>query len=310
MKMKHKILQPFINGKYLKAASANVVPKHILINPTNGIPHNYQYQPTSSSHIQQALECAKHAQHSWASASPSHRASILQNAAQIMSENAGKLSELETNDTGRVIRETKFDIDEGISCLNYYAGVGNSMGGNAYNLPGGSGSTNLAYTLREPLGVTVGIGAWNYPLQSALWKSAPSLVFGNSMLFKPSEYTPSTALWLAQCYHDAGVPAGVFQVVLGSREVGEELVNSEVVSKVSFTGSFDTGKRVYQTASKDMKKVTMELGGKSPLIIFDDAKLDNAVSGALMGNFYSNGQVCSNGTRGKFEALLSHMESR
>jgi len=301
---KSKLLRPFINGKYTSAppaASANIAPKHILLNPTNASPHKYQYHPTPSSQIQQALDCAKTAQQSWASStSPSHRASILRNAADIMAQNVELLSEMETFDTGRVIRETKYDIEEGIECLNYYAGVGNSLGGNSYNLPGsssGGGTNNLAYTLREPLGVSVGIGAWNYPLQSALWKSAPSLVFGNSMIFKPSEYTPSTALWLAQCYHEAGLPEGIFQVVLGDKKVGEELVQSNVVAKVSLTGSLDTGRKVYELASKDMKNVTMELGGKSPLIVFDDADLDNAVAGAMMGNFYSSGQVCSNGTR-------------
>lgn len=136
-----------------------------------------------------------------------------------------------------------------------------------------------------------------YPIQSALWKSSPALAFGNSMIFKPSEFTPSTALWLAQCYHDAGVPAGVFQVVLGGKEIGQELVESPVVSKVSFTGSLSSGQKVYEAASRDMKKVTMELGGKSPMIIFDDANVDNAVSGAMMANWYSSGQVCSNATR-------------
>ena len=215
-----------------------------------------------------------------------------------MSQNVDLLCEMESLDTGRAIKETHYDVAEGVECLHYYAGVANSLGGSVYNLPGGGrGGTNLAYAQREPLGVTLGIGAWNYPLQSALWKSVPALIFGNSMIFKPSEYTPSTALWLAQCYHEAGVPEGVFQVVLGGRDVGAELVQSSEVAKVSFTGSATSGQKVYEMASKGMKKVTLELGGKSPLIIFDDADLNNAISGAMMANWYSTGQVCSNGTR-------------
>ena len=290
--MASKVLTPFI-AKSTKDSLTKQGRKYTLINPVNAKPQNYHYYQTPSSELQYALECAKQAQESWASESPAHRASILRRAAAIMSGNKELLSEMETSDTGRVIRETKYDVDDGIDCLNYYAGLANSLGGEMYKLPG----NNLGYTLREPLGVTIGIGAWNYPLQGALWKSVPALAFGNSMIFKPSEYTPSTALWLAECYAEAGVPEGVFQVVLGDGQVGDELVKSDIVSKVSFTGSASVGRRVYETAARGMKKVTMELGGKSPLIIFDDADLENAISAALLANFYSNGQVCSNGTR-------------
>mmetsp|Transcript_1491 Transcript_1491/g.2373 ORF Transcript_1491/g.2373 Transcript_1491/m.2373 type:complete len:498 (-) Transcript_1491:12-1505(-) len=290
-----KVLTPFIAKSTKDCLVTNIKQgrKHTLINPVNAKPQNYYYCQTPSSQIQHALECAKQAQAAWASESPAHRASILRTAATIMSQSKDLLSEMETSDTGRVIRETKYDVDEGIECLNYYAALANTLGGEMYKLPG----SNLGYTLREPLGVTVGIGAWNYPLQGALWKSVPALVFGNSMIFKPSEYTPSSALWLAECYAEAGVPEGVFQVVLGDGHVGNELVNSDLVSKISFTGSVGVGRRVYETAARGMKKVTMELGGKSPLIIFDDADLENAVSAAMLANFYSNGQVCSNGTR-------------
>lgn len=290
-----KVLQPFIAKSTKDCVVANIKQgrKHTLINPVNAKPQNYYYCQTTSSQIQYALECAKQAQTSWASESPAHRASILRTAATIMSQSKDLLSEMETSDTGRVIRETQYDVDEGIECLNYYAALANTLAGEMYKLTG----SNLGYTFREPLGATVGIGAWNYPLQGALWKSVPALVFGNSMIFKPSEYTPSTALWLAECYAEAGVPEGVFQVVLGDGEVGNELVKSDLVSKISFTGSSGVGRRVYETAARGMKKVTMELGGKSPLIIFDDADLENAVSAAMLANFYSNGQVCSNGTR-------------
>ena len=119
----------------------------------------------------------------------------------------------------------------------------------------------------------------------------------SSIVFKPSEFTPSTALWLGKCYKEAGLPDGLFNVVLGAKDVGAELVKSDLVSKVSFTGSAESGRKVYEMAASGMKKVTMELGGKSPLIIFADSDLDNAVSGAMLANWYSSGQVCSNGTR-------------
>jgi len=287
-------LKPFIakSAKDCLVGGSRKGRKITLINPSNAKPQNF-YHATLSSEIQHAIECAKQAQASWASKSPAYRASILRTAATIVSQNKDLLSEMETADTGRVIRETTYDVDEGVECLNYYAGLANASGGEIYKLPGSS----LGYTLREPLGLTVGIGTWNYPLQGALWKSVPSLAYGNSTIFKPSEYTPSTALWLAECYAEAGIPDGVFQVVLGDGQVGEELVSSDFVSKISFTGSAEVGKRVYETAARGMKKVTMELGGKSPLIIFDDADLENAVTASMLANFYSNGQVCSNGTR-------------
>ncbi|KAF7705940.1 hypothetical protein HF521_019194 [Silurus meridionalis] len=160
-------------------------------------------------------------------------------------------------------------------------------------LAGGS----FAYTRREPLGVCVGIGAWNYPFQIAAWKSAPALACGNSMVFKPSPLTPVSAVLLAEIYTQAGVPDGLFNVAQGAQETGALLCQHPAVAKVSFTGSVQTGKKIMEMASKGVKPVTLELGGKSPLIIFEDCNLENAVRGALMANFLSQGQVCSNGTR-------------
>lgn len=227
-----KVYKPFVFRMSSSEATKVLKPFITKINPINLTPH-YCYHQTLPSELQHALKCAKQAQAAWAAKSSSFRASVLRNAALIMSQSKELLSQMETSDTGRVIRETAFDVDEGVECLNYYAGLANTRGGEMYKLPGG----NLGYTLREPLGVTVGIGAWNYPLNTALWKSAPALAFGNSMVFKPSEYTPLSALWLAECYAEAGVPEGIFQVVLGDRDVGEELIRSELVSKISFTGS-------------------------------------------------------------------------
>ena len=143
---KAKLLRPFINGKHAAPASStsSAAPKHLLINPATATPQTHQYHPTPSSQIQEALHCAKHAQRSWALESPSHRASVLRNAAHIMSQSIDLLGEMESMDTGRPIRETKYDMEEGVECLHYYAGVANSIGGGSYNL-----GTNLGYTLRE-----------------------------------------------------------------------------------------------------------------------------------------------------------------
>jgi betaine-aldehyde dehydrogenase len=143
----------------------------------------------------------------------------------------------------------------------------------------------------------VGIGAWNYPIQIACWKSAPALAAGNAMIFKPSELTPATAVKLAEIYLEAGVPPGVFNVLQGRGATGAMLAAHPGVAKVSVTGSVPTGKKVMQTAAGTLKRVTMELGGKSPLVIFDDADLEQAVAAAMMGNFYTQGEVCTNCTR-------------
>jgi len=142
-----------------------------------------------------------------------------------------------------------------------------------------------------------GIGAWNYPLQIACWKTAPALACGNAMIFKPADLAPLTALRLREVMDQAGLPDGVFQVVQGRTETGRLLTQHPGIAKVSLTGAVATGKAVMAAASASLKQVTLELGGKSPLIVFDDAHLENAVSGALLGNFYSAGEVCSNGTR-------------
>jgi betaine-aldehyde dehydrogenase len=177
------------------------------------------------------------------------------------------------------------------------------------------GPTAFGYTRREPLGVVAGIGAWNYPLQIACWKAAPALACGNAMIFKPAELTPLTAVKLAEIMTEAGVPDGVFNVIHGFAETGRMLTCHPDIAKVSLTGEVGTGKKVMADAAQTLKYVTLELGGKSPLIVFDDANLDDAVSGALLGNFYSAGEVCSNGTRvyvqrGVYDAFMEKLVAR
>ena len=184
------------------------------------------------------------------------------------------------------------DWPSGADALEYFAGLAPTLTGETIPLGG-----DFAYTIREPLGVCAGIGAWNYPSQIACWKAAPALSTGNAMVFKPSEMTPLGALKLAEIFVEAGLPAGIFNVVQGYGPVGAALATDPRVAKVSLTGSVPTGAKVYQAAAAGMKHVTMELGGKSPLIVFDDASIEDAVGAAMLGNFYSSGQICSNGTR-------------
>ena len=244
--------------------------------------------------VEAAVVRAQAAQKKWAALTGAERGRILQRAARMLRERNEELAHLETLNTGKPIQETRaVDVLSGAECLEYYAGIAAGIAGEHLNL----GPQAFGYTRREPLGVVAGIGAWNYPLQIACWKSAPALACGNAMIFKPAELTPLTAIKLEEIYAAAGVPPGVFQVVQGLADTGRLLTRHPQIRKVSLTGEVGTGKAVMADAAATLKQVTLELGGKSPLIIFGDAKLENAVAGALLGNFYSAGEVCSNGTR-------------
>jgi betaine-aldehyde dehydrogenase len=244
--------------------------------------------------VDAAVAKARRAQKEWASMTGAERGRVLQRAARLLRERNDELAELETRNTGKPIQETRaVDVISGAECLEYFAGLAAGIAGEHLDL----GPKAFGYTRREPLGVVAGIGAWNYPLQIACWKSAPALACGNAMIFKPAELTPLTALRLDDIYREAGLPEGVFQVVQGSAPTGQLLSRHPGIRKISLTGEVGTGKAVMADAAATLKHVTLELGGKSPLIVFDDAHLDNAVSGALLGTFYSAGEVCSNGTR-------------
>lgn len=284
--------QLFINGRRVNATSGNT---SLTVNPANG-EVLAEVQSASKADVDSAVASAHQGQKIWAAMTAMQRSRILRRAVEILRDKNNELAELETLDTGKPLSETRFvDIVTGADVLEYYAGLVPALEGQQIPLR----ESSFVYTRREPLGVVAGIGAWNYPIQIALWKSAPALAAGNAMIFKPSEVTPLTALKLAEIYTEAGLPDGVFNVLTGSgREVGTWLTEHPGIEKISFTGGTVTGKKVMATASSStLKDVTMELGGKSPLIIFPDANLDRAADVAMMANFYSTGQVCTNGTR-------------
>ncbi|MDQ0315409.1 betaine-aldehyde dehydrogenase [Amorphus orientalis] len=243
--------------------------------------------------IDKAMKAAARAQKEWAATPPAARARVLRKAADLIYANNQALSELEALDTAKPIQETLVaDATSGAEALEWFSAQAASIAGEAVPL-----GTDFAYTVREPLGVCVGIGAWNYPTQIACWKAAPALACGNAMVFKPSELTPLSTLKIAEIFMEAGAPAGLFNVVQGMGEVGAALTTHPLTAKVSLTGSVPTGGKVYAAAASGMRHATMELGGKSPMIVFDDADIEDAVGGAMLGNFYSAGQICSNGTR-------------
>lgn len=298
----------FIDGAYVEDTAGTPID---VIYPATGETIACLHSATPQI-IEQALNSAKRAQKAWAKMTGTERGRILRRAADIMRERNQELSILETHDTGKPLQETLVaDATSGADALEYFGGLAGSLTGEHIPLGGG----DFVYTIREALGVCVGIGAWNYPTQIACWKGAPALACGNTMVFKPSETTPLSALKVAEILIEAGAPRGIYNVVQGYGEVGAALVTDPRVAKVSLTGSVPTGRKVYAAAADGMKHVTMELGGKSPIIVFDDADIENAVSGAILGNFYSSGQVCSNGTRvfvqkGIKEAFLARLSER
>ena len=297
----------FINGRYVEDTGGTPFD---VIYPANGqiIARIHSATPAI---VDQAVAAAKAAQAAWAAMTGTERGRILRKAADILRERNHDLSVLETYDTGKPYQETSVvDATSGADALEYFGGMAATLTGEHIQL-----GEDWVYTRREALGVCVGIGAWNYPTQIACWKGAPALACGNAMIFKPSETTPLCALKVAEILHEAGLPAGLYNVIQGMGEVGASLISDPRVDKVSLTGSVPTGRKVYAAAAEGIRHVTMELGGKSPMIVFDDADLENAVSGAILGNFYSSGQVCSNGTRvfvqkGIKDAFLNRLATR
>lgn len=279
----------FIAGGYLDNRSGDTFD---VVNPATA-EVMYQVQVADDYIQQQAIISARQGFASWSAMTGIERSRILNKAVALLRERNDELARLEVLDTGKPWQEASVvDVVTGADSIEFFAGLAPSIEGNQQDLGG-----DFYYTRREPLGICAGIGAWNYPLQIACWKSAPALACGNAMIFKPSEETPMGACKLAEIFIEAGVPAGVFNVVHGAREVGEWLTHSPDIEKVSFTGEVGTGKRVMAAAATTLKDVTMELGGKSPLIVFNDADIDEAVSAAMLGNFYTQGEICTNGTR-------------
>ena len=289
MKMKKDRLPLFYQGKYQAATSNKIFPN---INPANNRVIN-QVECASKKDVDHAVRSARDAFESWACTAPVARGRILRKAATILKKRNEEIARIEVQDTGKPISEAiEVDVISGADALEYFGGIAPSLHGHHYQL-----GASFAYTRREPIGVCAGIGAWNYPIQIACWKSAPALACGNTMVFKPSELTPQTALILAETYQEAGLPDGVFNVVQGGGEVGKMLTTHPAVRKVSLTGEVQTGRNVMKASADTLKQVTLELGGKSPIIVFADADLEEAVQGAMLGNFYTQGEICSNGTR-------------
>ncbi|OOF21737.1 betaine-aldehyde dehydrogenase [Salinivibrio sp. IB574] len=298
----------FINGQLTDVSSGEYF---ATVNPATG-ETLAQIGQASADDVQKAIDAAKAGFAVWSRMTAMERSRILLKAVALLRERNDELAKLEVLDTGKPLQEAiEVDVVTGADAIEYFANLVPSMQGEQQPLS----ENQFFYTRREPLGVCAGIGAWNYPIQIAMWKSAPALAAGNAMVFKPSEETPLTALKLAEIFTEAGMPDGVFNVVQGDYRVGQMLTAHPEIAKVSFTGEVGTGKTVMGDAANTLKSVTMELGGKSPCIVFDDADLDNAVSAAMVANFYTQGEVCTHGTRvfvhdSIYDAFVEQLKSR
>ena len=290
----------FINGQWEEAASGKTIEVH---NPATGdllttVPDG------ESPDVDRAVAAARASfeKKTWRGLDPSKKENILWNVAELLLKYKEELSILESMENGKTVREAAgADVDPAIDCFRYYAGWVRKLHGETIPVDG----PYLNYTLREPVGVVGAIVPWNYPLQLAVWKVAPALACGCSVVLKPSEMTPLTALRLAEICVEAGVPQGVLNVVTGyGWTAGEALARHIDVDKISFTGSTRTGRVLLRaSAESNLKRVSLELGGKSPNIIFPDADMEAATKAAFWGIFANKGEICSAASR-----LLLHAD--
>ena len=278
----------FINGREV-ASTYSAVPK---INPATGTVIA-SFEPASTDMLDDAVAFATAAQKQWAECAAHERAEVLNQVAQLITDNIDVLSRLEVRDVGKLYSEAiSADVPSGAESFAFFAAACATAYGTSHRWPDA-----IAYTERVPLGVCAGIGAWNYPVQVASWKAAPALAAGNAFILKPSEETPLTANALAEICREAGMPDGLFQVLHGDHVIGQAICAHPGIAKISLTGGVDTGKLILSQSAETLKKVTLELGGKAPLLIFADSDFDLAVQLALDANFYTAGEVCSSATR-------------
>jgi betaine-aldehyde dehydrogenase len=243
--------------------------------------------------VDAAVKAARRAFASWRDVTAQERGRILFRLAQKMRDELPRLAELETRNSGKPIVESEFDLGDVATCFEYYGGLATKLHGEVLNVPDNA----VSMAIREPIGVAGQIIPWNYPLLMAAWKLAPAICAGCTMVIKPAEQTPLTLLEFARFFEECGLPKGVVNVVTGFGETGAAIVAHADVDKIAFTGSLEVGRLIMRNASDTLKKVSLELGGKSPNIFFADSDFEAAVDGALFGVFINQGEVCSAGSR-------------
>lgn len=291
-----EVLKNFIGGRWKAADSGRI---RTIICPSDGKAYTCATE-SGRKDAEAAIEAAKksfYEERIWRDMSAPDRTSCLLKIAELIRKNADELAEVDAQNTGKPLREAQGDVSDAAECFQYYAGLTDKPLGSVYSVGEEFGKMQT-FTVYEPLGVCAQIAPWNYPILMAAWKLAPALAAGNSVVFKPSEHTPVSTVKLFRIFEQAGLPAGTANLVLGDGPgVGTVLAESKDVDMISFTGSTRTGQFIAKAATDNLKKVSLELGGKSPLIIFSDCHLEAAVEWALMGIFFNAGQVCASTSR-------------
>src|SRR5271157_5298341 len=287
-----KTYQMYINGEWVASKSAKTFP--VYDPSTEEV--IAQVPDANADDVNRAVAAAKAAfeEGSWSTSTAQERGRVLFRLSEKIRANAPALAELECRNTGKPIVEAEFDINDAATCFEYYGGLATKVVGYVNPVPDNA----MSLSLKEPVGVAGQIIPWNYPLLMAAWKLAPALAAGCTCILKPAEQTPLTALELAKWFDEIDLPKGVVNVITGFGEsCGSPLVKHPDVNKIAFTGSAAVGKIIVKEAADTVKRVTLELGGKSPNIFFADADFEAAIDGALFGVFINQGEVCSAGSR-------------
>ncbi|MGY0019046.1 gamma-aminobutyraldehyde dehydrogenase [Streptomyces sp. YJ-C3] len=282
----------FIAGRLVKGTSGRT---HSVVDPATG-KDVYTYELAGTQDVDAAVAAARDAFPGWAGATPGERSDAMHRFAGVLDERAEEFARLESLQCGKPIKLSReFDVPGTVDNTAFFAGAARHLQGQS---AGEYSGDHTSYVRREPIGVVGSIAPWNYPLQMAAWKVLPAIAAGNTIVLKPAELTPFTSLLFAQCATEAGLPDGVVNVVSGAgRDAGEHLVGHPDVAMTSFTGSTGVGKRVAEVATATVKRLHLELGGKAPFVVFDDADLEAAVHGAVAGALINTGQDCTAATR-------------
>lgn len=278
----------YIAGRWIHPVSKRVTRN---INPADPSDVIAEFPSATAADAARAIEAGKAAARAWRQTPGPERGRVMWRAAEIARRRAEEVAQIMTREEGKIIREARGEVTRGIAVLEYYAGAGFRIGGRT--IPAEARDT-FTYTIRQPLGVVGLITPWNFPWAIPVWKSAPALVAGNAVVLKPAELTPGTATILAEIYEEAGVPPGIFNLVVGpGSEVGNAIVDHPDVRAVSFTGSNSVGMALYAQAARRGAKVTCEMGGKNAVIVLPDANLEKAAAAISAGAFASTGQRCT-----------------
>ena len=286
----------YIDGEWVEGTSGNILD---CINPATA-EVIAQVQEASITDAEAAIAAAKksfYVVRDWRDMDSQTRGDLLLHVADLLEKNKEELARLDTMENGKPLREAECDIDDGIHCFRYYAGLIKTPFGGVYNVNNGFGEMH-SYMVHEPVGVCAQITPWNYPFLMAVWKLAPALAAGNSVVFKPSSEAVLSCIRMFEIFEEAGIPKGAANLVIGpGSTIGNYLAESKDVDMITFTGSTAVGQKIMRAAAVNVKKIGLELGGKSPNIIFADADFEGAVEWAMIGIFFNQGEVCSAGSR-------------